>query len=74
MKADDEQICRVPGKKANHGIQLITFLKMGLQFDSLAAGGLAGFGVQSFIGLVTILLNRQPDRRICNGCIGHESG
>jgi hypothetical protein len=74
MKAEDQEVCRVRGKKANDGIQLITFLKVCLQFHSLAASGLAGFGVQSFIGLLAILLNQQPDRRIGSVCIRHESG
>ena len=74
MKPEHEKVCFVVSQELNDGVYLLPFQKMCLEFDSFAQCGLAGHGVQSFIGLHPIPVDYQSKRGVCSVGISGVSG
>jgi hypothetical protein len=74
MKSNHEEVCFVMSEEVDDGVHLLAFKKMSLEFDSFAQCGLARLGMQSFIGLCTITVDDQLQRRVSSVGIGRVSG
>jgi hypothetical protein len=72
MKSNHEEVCFVMSDEVDDGVHLLAFQEMSLEFDSFAQCGLARLGMQSFIGLCTITVDDQLQRRVGSVGIGRK--